>query len=103
MELIEKVINKLEKAVKLSEAANGCRVVIGYGLADDIIWLLKEKSLVQCNNCKNWCKKWDIDWNPTGRNGQMKEVHFCPIVDSITPSDWFCGSAKRRSLKNENK
>ena len=92
MELREKVIYKLEEAMKLSEAANECGVVIGYGLADDIVWLLKEKSIVQCCDCKNW----DIDWNPTDRNGQMKEVHFCPMVDSITSSDWFCGNAKKK-------
>lgn len=44
MELREKVINELEEVMKLSEAANECGVVIGYGLVEDIIELLKKQN-----------------------------------------------------------
>lgn len=41
MELREKVIEKLEKAMMLSEAANECKVTLGYGVVEDILALLK--------------------------------------------------------------
>ncbi len=88
----EKTIEKLEKAMIISEAANECRVVIGYGLVEDIVQLLKDRTLVQCCDCENW----DTDWKPVGGNGQVKEIHYCPMVDSITSFDWFCGYAKKK-------
>lgn len=41
MELREKVIEKLEEAMMLSEAANECKVTLGYGVVEDILALLK--------------------------------------------------------------
>lgn len=41
MGMREDVIEKLEKAMMLSEAANECGVVLGYGTVEDVIALLK--------------------------------------------------------------
>lgn len=43
MELRERVIEKLEEAMMLSEAANECKVTLGYGVVEDILALLKEQ------------------------------------------------------------
>lgn len=41
MELRERVIEKLEEAMMLSEASNECKVTLGYGVVEDILALLK--------------------------------------------------------------
>ena len=41
MGMREDAIEKLEKAMMLSEAANECGVVLGYGIVEDVIALLK--------------------------------------------------------------
>ena len=43
MELRERVIEKLEEAMMLSEASNECKVTLGYGVVEDILALLKEQ------------------------------------------------------------
>lgn len=47
MGMREDAIEKLEKAMMLSEAANECGVVLGYGIVEDVIALLKAQEPVE--------------------------------------------------------
>lgn len=41
----EKVISRIEEAMLLSEAANECKVTLGYGTVEDALALLKAQEL----------------------------------------------------------
>lgn len=48
--------------------------------------------IVHCKDCENW----DTDWTSERTKGLKTEYHYCPMVDSLRPADWFCGDGKRR-------
>lgn len=56
MGMREDAIEKLEKAMMLSEAANECGVVLGYGTVEDALALLKaqEPRVIKVGDVRNW-------------------------------------------------
>lgn len=81
MELREIVIEKLEKAMVLSEAANECKVTLGYGVVEDILALLKAQEPMNAI----------VVLNGIDRSGGW--WYQCPNCEmEIEPRDKYCKS-----------
>ena len=45
--------------------------------------------IIRCKDCKHWDKTWTNDW--------AEDYHYCPMIDGVHRSDWFCADAERRA------
>lgn len=44
--------------------------------------------VVRCRDCAEWDRSWRVG------DSDIKNVHYCPILDKVTTSDWFCASGE---------
>ena len=52
--------------------------------------LSAQPEIIQCLECEYWDTSWqNKDWLP--------DCHYCPIMDGVRKSDFYCADAKRRT------
>ena len=47
-----------------------------------------QPEIIRCKDCKNWDTTWTNDFVPN--------YHYCPMVDGVRKSDFYCADAERR-------
>lgn len=48
-----------------------------------------QPEVIRCKDCKNWDTTWTNDFAPN--------YHYCPMVDGVRKSDFYCANAERRT------
>lgn len=80
----------LEQAVFPDDEIDSCSIV-PYKKFEKILQS-QPTAVVHCKDCENW----DTDWTSERTKGLKTEYHYCPMVDSLRPADWFCGDGERK-------
>ena len=48
-----------------------------------------QQEVIRCKDCKNWDTTWHGNWTGDG--------YYCPNVDGVRESDFYCADAERRT------
>lgn len=48
-----------------------------------------QPEIIRCKDCEHWDKTWTNDWSP--------DYHYCPMIDGVRKSDFYCADAERRT------
>ena len=48
-----------------------------------------QPEIIRCRDCKHWDKTWTNNWPP--------DYHYCPMVDGVRKSDFYCAYAEWRA------